>query len=112
MRWRGMTSKAHVGCWSADEQGAERAWGAGQDRRPLVSCGLLADQMRTFAGRPVPDLRKCNDSVVPGELRPVRLTLLEELVTPLHGLIGHRSEERRVGHEVVSTCRSRWAPYY
>src|SRR3546814_11246140 len=27
-------------------------------------------------------------------------------------LIEHRSEERRVGKEVVSTCRSRWAPYH
>src|SRR3546814_15852874 len=24
----------------------------------------------------------------------------------------HRSEERRVGKECVSTCRSRWAPYH
>src|SRR3546814_15075765 len=28
-------------------------------------------------------------------------------------LIGaHRSEERRVGKECVSTCRSRWSPYH
>src|SRR3546814_17825907 len=27
-------------------------------------------------------------------------------------LIGRRSEERRVGRECVSTCRSRWAPYH
>src|SRR3546814_14650982 len=26
-------------------------------------------------------------------------------------LIGQRSEERRVGKECVSTCRSRWSPY-
>src|SRR3546814_14833116 len=25
--------------------------------------------------------------------------------------LGHRSEERRVGKECVSTCRSRWSPY-
>src|SRR3546814_14351567 len=25
--------------------------------------------------------------------------------------IGRRSEERRVGNECVSTCRSRWSPY-
>src|SRR3546814_14278134 len=25
--------------------------------------------------------------------------------------ISHRSEERRVGKECVSTCRSRWSPY-
>src|SRR3546814_5780228 len=26
--------------------------------------------------------------------------------------IGKRSEERRVGKECVSTCRSRWSPYH
>src|SRR3546814_13222138 len=25
-------------------------------------------------------------------------------------VVGHRSEERRVGKECVSTCKSRWAP--
>src|SRR3546814_8310334 len=27
-------------------------------------------------------------------------------------LIARRSEERRVGKECVSTCRSRWSPYH
>src|SRR3546814_8897588 len=27
-------------------------------------------------------------------------------------VIGDRSEERRVGKECVSTCRSRWSPYH
>src|SRR3546814_18360958 len=27
------------------------------------------------------------------------------------GVVGERSEERRVGKECVSTCRSRWSPY-
>src|SRR3546814_1653858 len=33
---------------------------------------------------------------------------------PLRGLLaeGARSEERRVGKECVSTCRSRWSPYH
>src|SRR3546814_15812554 len=26
--------------------------------------------------------------------------------------VGERSEERRVGTECVSTCRSRWSPYH
>src|SRR3546814_17652123 len=30
---------------------------------------------------------------------------------PTCPLIGERSEERRVGKECVSTCRSRWSPY-
>src|SRR3546814_15295143 len=33
---------------------------------------------------------------------------LEHLAKPLH----RRSEERRVGKECVSTCRSRWSPYH
>src|SRR3546814_1528667 len=28
------------------------------------------------------------------------------------GHVGQRSEERRVGKECVSTCRSRWSPYH
>src|SRR3546814_20274245 len=28
------------------------------------------------------------------------------------GRPAHRSEERRVGKECVSTCRSRWSPYH
>src|SRR3546814_1616484 len=27
-------------------------------------------------------------------------------------VLQHRSEERRVGKECVSTCRSRWSPYH
>src|SRR3546814_3386529 len=29
-----------------------------------------------------------------------------------HSVNGKRSEERRVGKECVSTCRSRWSPYH
>ena len=28
------------------------------------------------------------------------------------GRLGERSEERRVGKECVTTCRSRWSPYH
>src|SRR3546814_19892853 len=33
-------------------------------------------------------------------------------VREMVGLHGNRSEERRVGKECVSTCRSRWSPYH
>src|SRR3546814_15610966 len=36
--------------------------------------------------------------------------LLEYLETD--GIVHGRSEERRVGRECVSTCRSRWKPYH
>src|SRR3546814_13078791 len=32
-------------------------------------------------------------------------------VNPVHAAVEKRSEERRVGKECVSTCRSRWSPY-
>src|SRR3546814_6114846 len=31
---------------------------------------------------------------------------------PVCGMTVDRSEERRVGKECVSTCRSRWSPYH
>src|SRR3546814_9271346 len=34
-----------------------------------------------------------------------------DLGRPLHVFDAARSEERRVGKECVSTCRSRWSPY-
>src|SRR3546814_3966139 len=33
------------------------------------------------------------------------------IVRGLEEVVGVRSEERRVGKECVSTCRSRWSPY-
>ena len=33
-------------------------------------------------------------------------------VAPLNRLVAARSEERRVGKECVSLCRSRWSPYH
>ena len=30
----------------------------------------------------------------------------------IEGIVKGRSEERRVGKECVSTCRSRWSPYH
>src|SRR3546814_9201459 len=36
-----------------------------------------------------------------------------DLVAPaVASMMGLRSEERRVGKECVSTCRSRWSPYH
>src|SRR3546814_7365897 len=38
-------------------------------------------------------------------------TLPDNAPPDISGLVG-RSEERRVGKECVSTCRSRWSPYH
>src|SRR3546814_5548124 len=34
------------------------------------------------------------------------------LAISLYPVVADRSEERRVGNECVSTCRSRWSPYH
>src|SRR3546814_12167119 len=60
---------------------------------PAVPVGLVA----AIAGPPV--------------LRPddLAMAVLHEIDDPWSQL---RSEERRVGKECVSTCRSRWSPYH
>src|SRR3546814_2956118 len=47
----------------------------------------------------------------------LRDSLIDDEVVDLHDPSGsdclrQRSEERRVGKECVSTCRSRWSPYH
>src|SRR3546814_10201320 len=62
----------------------------------------------------------CSSDLIPF-LRVAReQTVLARLALRLRGLPWHhkcqspwhRSEERRVGKECVSTCRSRWSPYH
>src|SRR3546814_10727708 len=50
-------------------------------------------------------------------LNPFRRAILQRLAVPALALMltacaMGRSEERRVGKECVSTCRSRWSPYH
>src|SRR3546814_13111685 len=40
-----------------------------------------------------------------------RPELVRQVQFRRQNLVGDRSEERRVGKECVSTCRSRWSPY-
>src|SRR3546814_10972420 len=46
----------------------------------------------------------------PANVPPVSFALLLNLVAVAG--TSDRSEERRVGKECVSTCRSRWSPYH
>src|SRR3546814_15241477 len=73
--------------------GCEVLLGAGADGNRLEACNGLGDSgERGLRGR----------AVVTPVVRALR---------PDHpGLAVRRSEERRVGKECVSTCRSRWCP--
>src|SRR3546814_12202665 len=49
---------------------------------------------------------------IPGALPPLPVAAELARLLPQHAPVLHRSEERRVGKECVSTCRSRWSPYH
>src|SRR3546814_18600430 len=66
------------------------------------------------------ELRLLPSRARPGRLPQSRLVIPRRVIIA-HGqrsgrhtgrLPGGRSEERRVGKECVSTCRSRWSPYH
>src|SRR3546814_9459678 len=49
---------------------------------------------------------------MPGEFPPTPLAMSPCQYGMSWYIDGVRSEERRVGKECVSTCRSRWSPYH
>src|SRR3546814_5048967 len=54
--------------------------------------------------------RHCRDPLRPPQGRRQAWRLGKHL--PLDRIVARSSEERRVGKECVSTCRSRWSPYH
>src|SRR3546814_18819784 len=44
--------------------------------------------------------------------RQLSYATLRHVMTATMQITSMRSEERRVGNECVSTCRSRWSPYH
>src|SRR3546814_11394439 len=52
-----------------------------------------------------------NERVAIADTGP-KLRLLGQIKAMLSQMEKSRSEERRVGKECVSTCRSRWSPYH
>src|SRR3546814_17826167 len=92
--------------WSSDVCSSDLV---GDVERALAPGQLLRLACRLACRRRLDDL--LDDA--PG-LRGMLLEPLAELVVD-HGFDGGpdlRSEERRVGKECVSTCRSRWSPYH
>src|SRR3546814_18138322 len=71
----------------------------------VCSSDLEAESIQFDAGA-IRQLAKAAD----GSLRD-GLSLLDQALA-YTGAAAGRSEERRVGKECVSTCRSRWSPYH
>src|SRR3546814_11650292 len=49
---------------------------------------------------------------IPLSILVAPLNMLTQTMAIIDIIRGRRSEERRVGKECVSTCRSRWSPYH
>src|SRR3546814_3662080 len=77
--------------WSSDVCSSDLGADAARTARRAEKSGIVASYS---------DL---DDAITRSSARVV------SIVTPPHT---HRSEERRVGKECVSTCRSRWSTYH
>src|SRR3546814_8769648 len=72
---------------------------------------LVAPCAAHFLEHPRGGLPKGGDDFAPRTLGD-RIEPHVDLVARITGFFARRSEERRVGKECVSTCRSRWSPYH
>src|SRR3546814_13923434 len=69
--------------------------------RAKEAVGIARLRLTTSTAKPNPDIVYVLEHEVDGDGREV-IAIYKS----------HRSEERRVGKEWVSTCRSRWSPYH
>src|SRR3546814_13164325 len=74
---------------------------------------IASEKMVLVCGTKGPDMKEKGgddeDDVTPA---PANSDPVDDEVMHLDGYEIGRSEERRVGKECVSTCRSRWSPYH
>src|SRR3546814_14347912 len=81
----------------------------------IISTRTFQDRLDTLEEVRAAGINVCSGGIVGlGEMRADRVGFIHALATlPEHpgSVPVHRSEERRVGKECVSTCRSRWSPY-
>src|SRR3546814_12868494 len=93
--------------WSSDVCSSDLAMG--RVGEVIIRTWQTADKMKKQRGR-LPEEKDDNDNV-----RAKRYVAKYTINPALSHGVAHeigRSEERRVGKECVSTCRSRWSPYH
>src|SRR3546814_12389107 len=95
--------------WSSDVCSSDlhmrfRAAIAGAIRRQQRAINLQFRAIQV-AGECLPFARRAMNEQNARRARAIEFGVLQRVA-------GDRSEERRVGKECVSTCRSRWSPYH
>src|SRR3546814_11372539 len=88
---------------SSDLPGAVVATRIGDDGRPGKNVASEIDQMI--------DLNQVEGRVRASSVKKIA-EIIEKHPEEAVGIISGRSEERRVGKECVSTCRSRWSQHH
>src|SRR3546814_12802487 len=87
--------------WSSDVCSSDL--GAARDRSDFLDTGRRHGRKRVACARLPGHLRHAHFAIL---VKQARHTGRSEDKRPIE-----RSEERRVGKECVSTCRSRWSPF-
>src|SRR3546814_16916876 len=96
--------------WSSDVCSSDLAAGIAETARQLREGGLVAVPTETVYGLAA---RADRDESVEAIYRAKGRPSFNPLIVHAADLAAaRRSEERRVGKECVSTCRSRWLPYH
>src|SRR3546814_18637869 len=78
----------------------------------IAACLVLAVGMGYHRWRLAEEVAPIMYATTTGEQRTVALDDGSRVVLDTGSDLKVRSEERRVGKECVSTCRSRWSPYH
>src|SRR3546814_16443339 len=82
----------------------------------LMQAGILAAGLDGILNQRDPgerlDINMYTDGHKLENVRRLPLNLLDAIRITDQNEVLRRSEERRVGKESVSTCRSRWSPYH
>src|SRR3546814_16352707 len=74
-------------------------------------------RVKVVKNKVAPPFRQCEFEILYGEGTSregeiIELGVAQNLIDKSGAWYSYRSEERRVGKECVSTCRSRWSPYH
>src|SRR3546814_12460472 len=77
----------------------------------VQTCALpISDTVMDLStGRNIHDTREW---IIRNSSVPIGTVPIYQALEKVGGIAEDRSEERRVGTECVSTCRSRWSPYH
>src|SRR3546814_14962957 len=82
------------------------------DRGAILDLRHLIIGIIIIEGGGIERQRAVHEAVLGADFKGVDIFRLERRAIIDGGKLHERSEERRVGNECVSTCRSRWSPYH